>query len=175
MPAASTFAFCGSPQPRQGFARCARRWRGLDSASALHTEGIYRSGGGSRRKENPMTERSLTPNITVTIGHHTRIYFAFVTTRTRRSRLTSDGHAPRGDVRGRGRLRGGADHARSVTRQGTRAPCARRRDGARLATSQVPRPAAPLLSADPVLVGLNTLQHWLWQRLQAPTTSQVAA
>ena len=52
MPAASTFAFCGSPQPRQGFARSARRWRGLDSASALHTEGIYRSGGGSRRKEN---------------------------------------------------------------------------------------------------------------------------
>ena len=32
-----------------------------------------------------------------------------------------------------------------------------------------------LLSADPVLVGLNTLQHWLWQRLQAPTASQVAA
>ena len=27
-----------------------------------------------------MTERSLIPNITVTIGHHTRIYFAFVTT-----------------------------------------------------------------------------------------------
>ena len=27
-----------------------------------------------------MTERSLTPTITVTIGHHTRIYFAFVTT-----------------------------------------------------------------------------------------------
>ena len=27
-----------------------------------------------------MTERSHTPNITVTIGHHTRIYFAFVTT-----------------------------------------------------------------------------------------------
>src|SRR6188768_732544 len=85
MPAASTFAFCGSPQPRQGFARCARRSeseerRGLDSASALPTEGIYRSGGGSRRKENPMNERSLTPNITVTIGHHSRIYFAFVTT-----------------------------------------------------------------------------------------------
>jgi hypothetical protein len=32
-----------------------------------------------------------------------------------------------------------------------------------------------LLPADPVLVGLNTLQHWLWQRLQAPTTSQVTA
>jgi len=32
-----------------------------------------------------------------------------------------------------------------------------------------------LLPADPVLVGLNTLQHWLWQRLQAPIPSQVAA
>ena len=29
-PAASTCGFCGSARPRQGFARCARRWRGLD-------------------------------------------------------------------------------------------------------------------------------------------------
>ena len=29
--------------------------------------------------------------------------------------------------------------------------------------------------ADPVLVGLNTLQHWLWQRLQAPLASSGAA
>ena len=29
--AASTCEFCGSARPRQGFARCARRWRGLDS------------------------------------------------------------------------------------------------------------------------------------------------
>ena len=28
--AASTCRFCGSARPRQGFARCARRWRGLD-------------------------------------------------------------------------------------------------------------------------------------------------
>ena len=27
-----------------------------------------------------MTERSLTPNITVTIGYHTRLYFALITT-----------------------------------------------------------------------------------------------
>ena len=26
-----------------------------------------------------------------------------------------------------------------------------------------------------VLTGLNTLQHWLWQRLQAPTASEVHA
>ena len=33
----------------------------------------------------------------------------------------------------------------------------------------------PLLAADPGLVGLNTLQHWLWQRLQSPAASPVAA
>ena len=33
----------------------------------------------------------------------------------------------------------------------------------------------PLLSADPGLVGLNTLQHWLWQRLQAPANNPAAA
>jgi hypothetical protein len=33
----------------------------------------------------------------------------------------------------------------------------------------------PLLAADPGLVGLNTLQHWLWQRLQTTPSSQVAA
>src|SRR3954470_17564006 len=32
------------------------------------------------RKETPMSERSLTPSISVTIGHHTRLYFAFITT-----------------------------------------------------------------------------------------------
>src|SRR5215831_11106147 len=32
------------------------------------------------RKELPMSERSLTPSLTVTIGHHTRLYFAFITT-----------------------------------------------------------------------------------------------
>src|SRR3982750_847916 len=34
----------------------------------------------TEERRRPMTEPSLTPNITVTIGHHTRIYFAFVTT-----------------------------------------------------------------------------------------------
>ena len=32
-----------------------------------------------------------------------------------------------------------------------------------------------LLRADPGLVGLNTLQLWLWQRLQAPVASPEAA
>src|ERR687896_1696505 len=41
---------------------------------------IGASGNSRRKGESPMLHRSLTPNITVTIGHHTRIYFAFVTT-----------------------------------------------------------------------------------------------
>ena len=67
-----------------------------------------------------MTERSLTPNITVTIGHHTRIYFAFVTTAPTEldSPATVTLHA--GDVRGRRRLRGGADHASTAPADGHR-------------------------------------------------------
>jgi len=53
MPAASNFAFCGSPQPRQGFARCARRWRGLDSASALHTEAFIEAAGDLEERRTP--------------------------------------------------------------------------------------------------------------------------
>ena len=52
----------------------------LTRTSALHAKAKHRSGERSRRKEYTMLERSLTPNIIVTIGHHTRIYFAFVTT-----------------------------------------------------------------------------------------------
>jgi integrase len=52
----------------------------LTRTCALHTEGNCRSVQESRRKEDDMFERSLTPSITVTIRHHTRIYFAFVTT-----------------------------------------------------------------------------------------------
>ena len=124
----------------------------------------------------PMTERSLTPNITVTIGHHTRIYFAFVTTAPDRARFASDGHAARGD-------RSRTSSASRRSRSPSTAPAA----GHRRDWSSSMRWSSPgnerqyrgnqhlLLPADPGLVGLNTLQHWLWQRLQAPAASQVAA
>ena len=32
-----------------------------------------------------------------------------------------------------------------------------------------------LAPADPVLVGLNTLQQWLWQRLQIPASTEAHA
>ena len=122
-----------------------------------------------------MTERSLTPNITVTIGHHTRIYCAFVTTAPAEldSPATVTLHAaPFADVAGFA--------AEPLTVDGTRGRAPARLvlvDAMELAwqRAQCRGNQHLLLPADPVLVGLNTLQHWLWQRLQAPAIGQVAA
>ena len=122
-----------------------------------------------------MSDRSLTPRITVTIGRHTRLYFAFVTTApaelgspatvtlhaTTFSDVASFAADPiaHDDHRGRMPARLVLVDAMELAWQR-----ARYRGNQHL-----------LLPADPVLVGLNTLQHWLWQRLQAPITSEVAA
>jgi hypothetical protein len=122
-----------------------------------------------------MWHGSLTPSITVTIGRYTRLYFAFVTTAPAEldSPATVTLHAAtfsdvvgfaadpvtHDDVRGRARARLVLVDALELAWQR-----AKYRGNQHL-----------LLPADPVLVGLNTLQHWLWQRLQAPPNSQVAA
>ena len=123
-----------------------------------------------------MFERSLTPSITVTIGHHTRIYFAFVTTAPTEldSPATVTLHAA--TFCGRRRFRGRTDHASTSARGGTPARLVLV-DAMELAWQRAKYRGNQhlLLPADPGLVGLNTLQHWLWQRLQAPAGSQVAA
>ena len=122
-----------------------------------------------------MTERSLTPNITVTIGPHTRSYFAFGTTAPAEldSPSTVTLHsATFADVAGfaadpitldeaHGRISARLILVDAMELAWQRAKCHGNQH--------------QLLSADPGLVGLNTLQHWLWQRLQAPMASQVAA
>ena len=122
-----------------------------------------------------MTQRSLTPSITVTIGHHTRIYFAFVTTAPVEldSPATVTLHcATFSEVAGLA--------ADPIALDETRA-CRSARlvlvDAMELACQRAKyrRNQHLVLNADPGLVGLNTLQHWLWQRLQAPTATQVAA
>ena len=122
-----------------------------------------------------MTERSLTPNITVTIGHHTRIYFAFVTTAPNEldSPATVTLHAATfADVV--------SFAAEPITLDPSRARTPARLvlvDAMELAWQRAKYRGHqhPLLSADPGLVGLNTLQHWLWQRLQSCGSNQVAA
>jgi len=115
---------------------------------------------------------SITPSITVTIGRHTRQYFAFVTTGPARldSPSTITLHAAAFcEVAGRF----AADPITCAEPRG-RTPArlilvdatARHRQRANYQGSP-----HRWLPADRVLVGLNTLQHWLWQRLQASTAS----
>jgi len=147
----------------------------LTRPSALHTRAFIEAAGDLEEGRTPMTERSLTPNITVTIGHHTRIYFAFVTTAPTEldSPATVTLHAATfADVV--------SFAAEPITLDPSRAKAHARLvlvDAMELAWQRAKYRGQqhPLLSADPGLVGLNTLQHWLWQRLQAPTTNQVAA
>jgi hypothetical protein len=123
-----------------------------------------------------MRQLSITPHITVTIGHHTRQYFAFVTTAPAEldSPATMTLHsATFSDVVGLA--------ADPVTHDPLRACMPARLvlvEAMELAWQRAKYRGHQhlFLRADPVLVGLTTLQHWLWQRLQATTTaSQVAA
>ena len=124
-----------------------------------------------------MRQLSITPSITVTIGRHTRQYFAFVTTAPASidSPATVTLHAgPFADVVGLA-----ADPV-TVDELKARIP-------ARLVLIEAFELAWQrakyrghqhlMLPADPGLVGLNTLQHWLWQHLQQvpASSSQVAA
>jgi len=118
---------------------------------------------------------SITPSITVTIGRHTRLYVAFVTTAPADldSPATLTLHASTwSDVAGFA-----ADpiaHDESLGRTAARLVLV---DAMELAWQRAKYRGNNhlLLPADPGLVGLNTLQHWLWQRLQAPLASSVAA
>src|SRR4030095_15074323 len=139
----------------------------LTRTSALHTEGMYRSGRESRRREHTMFERSLTPNITVTIGHHTRIYFAFVTTAPTEldSPATVTLHAATfADVVNLA--------AEAITVDSSLCSTPARLvlvDAMELAWQRAKYRGHEhrLLPADPGLVSLNTLQHWLSPRLPA--------
>ena len=123
-----------------------------------------------------MCEESITPTIAVTIGRHTRLYFAYVTTAPTQldapSTITLH-TAAFCDV-------AGFFAADPITCDESRARTPARlilvdaleRDQQRANYRGSPH---RLLPADRVLVGLNTLQHWLWQRLQASTASEVHA
>ena len=122
-----------------------------------------------------MRQLSITPSITVTIGQHTRLYFAFVTTApveldspatmTLHASTLSDVAGFAADPITLDKLRGRMP-ARLVLVEAMELAWQQ----ARYRGSQ-----HMFLRADPGLVGLNTLQHWLWQRLQAPLASAVAA
>jgi hypothetical protein len=128
-----------------------------------------------RERRKQMRQLSITPSITVTIGHHTRQYFAFVTTAPAEldSPATVTLHASTfSDVVGFA--------AEPITHDELRGRAPGRLvlvDAMELAWQRAKYRGHQhvLLPADPMLVGLNTLQLWLWQRLQAPIAKSVAA
>jgi hypothetical protein len=122
-----------------------------------------------------MSERSLTPSITVTIGHHTRLYFAFITTAPihldtpATITLLADTLLELACY--------AADPFSLDTIRGHRAArlvlvddlerdwqCAKYQGSRHL-----------LLDADPRLAGFNTLQQLLWRLLLSTSLNQVAA
>jgi hypothetical protein len=119
-----------------------------------------------------MRTTSITPSIGVTIGRHSRLYYAYITT----APATLDAPstmtlyaATLADVSGLGCDEIQVDtfraktSARLVLVDSSELGWQRRRC----------REKKHLFAAaDPVLVGLNTLQQWLWQRLGAPATEE---
>ena len=116
-----------------------------------------------------MSDTSITPSIQVTIGRQTRLYHAFITT------APAALDAPSTLTLCAGPLKDVAGFAvDSMVFEATRATTPSRLvlvDSAELGwqRARCRARAHRLMPADPVLVGLNTLQQWLWQRLQIPT------
>ena len=122
-----------------------------------------------------MPELSPMPSIAVTIGGQLRIYHAFVTTAGPEldgpSTLTL--HASTfADIAGFS-----ADPIVHDTASGRLAARLVLIETRELAWHRARYRAdhCVLSPADPVLISLRTLQHWLWQRLQAPAANEVHA
>jgi hypothetical protein len=151
---------------------------GLDGPSGPPRIGIYVMAGThpatetheNQRKEKTMLASRITPSIEVTIGRETRLYHAFITTAPTRldAPATLTLHtAPFSDV--------SALAADPFTFDPTSAKSSARLvlvDATELywQRARYREERHLFASADPVLVGLNTLQHWLWNRIGSPAT-----
>jgi hypothetical protein len=120
------------------------------------------------RKEDFMGTHRLTPNIEVSIGRELRLYHAYVTTAP--AKLDAPATitlyaAPLSDVSGM-----------AADPMGLASDCSKTParlvlvNGSELEWQQARyREAKHLFTrADPVLLGLGALQHWLWNRICAP-------
>jgi hypothetical protein len=116
-----------------------------------------------------------TPSITVTVGLETRLYFACVTTASRvldsPNTITLD-EGPFADIVGY--VADPVPYDELLGRMPARLVIV---DGMQRAWQEAKYLAHRhlVVPADPRLVGLNTLQHRLWQRLQAPIAGEVHA
>ena len=121
-----------------------------------------------------MNPTSITPSIGVTIGRHTRLYFAYITTAPAALDAPSTMTlytAPLADVSGLALDEIAFDSCRARTKARLILVDATERSWQKRRCREHGHLFA---SADPVLVGLNTLQNWLWQRLGAPVLEEHA-
>src|SRR5262249_2890997 len=124
---------------------------------------------------NPVLDGPPPPSTRGTTGQHPRLYFAFITT------APADLDSPATITLHAGALSEVSGFAAEpLTLDPTRGGSAARLvlvDAMELAWQRAKYRGHQhlLLPGDPVLVGLHTLQHWLWQRLQSAGSSQVAA
>lgn len=122
-----------------------------------------------------MPTTSITPSIGVTIGRQTRLYYAFITT----APATLD--APSTVTLHASTLAGVSGLAcDDVAFDACRAKTSARLvlvDATELAWQRrrVREHQHLFVSADPVLLGLNTLQQWLWCRLGAAAINEANA
>lgn len=122
-----------------------------------------------------MSDTSITPTIQVTIGRQTRLYHAFITTAPAALDAPSTLTLYAGSLSD---VVGFAVDPVSLDAAKARTPSRLILiDAAELAwqRARCRSRAHRLAPADPILVGLNTLQQWLWQRLQIPATSGLHA
>jgi len=127
--------------------------------------------GQHAERTGTMLNSSATPSITVAIGRQARVFHAFVTTAPAALDAPSTVTlyaAGLADVSGLA--------AEPLRFEAIRAPIPARLvliDAVEFTWQRARyREAQHLLAAaDPVLVGLNTLQHWLWHRLKTGAAS----
>jgi hypothetical protein len=127
------------------------------------------------RKEDPMRDLSVIPNITVTIGRHTRQYFAFVTNAP--ADLDSPGTVTLHSTTMADAVGFAADPITLDAQRGAAPGRLVLIDALELAWQRAKYRGNQhlLLRADPGLIGLNALQHWLWLRLKTAVAAPVAA
>jgi hypothetical protein len=121
-----------------------------------------------------MNTTSITPSIGVTIGRHTRLYCAYITTAPAALDAPSTMTlytAPLADVSGLAPDEIVFDSCRARTEARLILVDAAERAWQKRRYRERGHLFA---SADPVLVGLTTLQNWLWQRLGAPLSEEHA-
>ena len=117
-----------------------------------------------------MRELSGTPRITVTIGRDTRPYFAFITTAPADLDLPSTVTVHTSTVADADPIAHDEIRSRMPARLVLVDAMKRGWQKARYRGNQ-----HLVVPADPQLAGLNDLERWLWQRLQAPIASGVPA